>query len=137
MLTCLLILSFRERLRSILENIKNSTKTVLTEMQVYLEEMENVEKTYIRCRAKAQKESRRLEQVEPDVAGATQRYLTQASALLGNGAAGGFDMAAMMGGMHGASAGTDWFIILVWYLEEGIVRLCSTVNCVLPKKCFR
>lgn len=96
------------RLRSILENIKNSTKTVLQEMNVYLQEMEEVEKTYIRCRAKTQKESRRLEQVEPDVGVATARYLKQASAqLFGNVANGGFDMAAAMGATHGASAGAS------------------------------
>ena len=70
--------------------------------------MEEVEKTYIRCRAKTQKESRSLEQVEPDVGLATARYLKQASAqLFGNGANGGFDMAATMGVTPGASAGAS------------------------------
>ena len=79
------------RLQSILESIKNSTKTVLSEMNVYLTEMEEVEKTYIKCRAKTQAEGRRLESVAPDVAGATESFLNQAGAGL-------FGLDAAMGG---------------------------------------
>ena len=61
------------KLQTILENIKNSTKNTLKEMDIYLQETEEVEKTYIRCRANTQKESQRMEQVEPDVISATQR----------------------------------------------------------------
>ena len=61
------------KLQSILENIKNSTKNILREMDAYLQETEEVEKTFIRCRANTQKESERMEQVEPDVIAATQR----------------------------------------------------------------
>lgn len=61
-----------KKLTSILANIKNSTKTILGEMDVYLQETADVEKTYIRCRANTQKESRRMERVEPDVIAATQ-----------------------------------------------------------------
>lgn len=88
------------RLQSILENIKNATKTVLTEMNVYLGEMEGVEKTYIQCRAKTQREGRRLESVAPDVAGATQNFLNQAAGQMFAGAA-GTDFAAMMNGAAG------------------------------------
>lgn len=79
------------RLQSILESIKNSTKTVLSEMNVYLTEMEEVEKTYIKCRAKTQAEGRRLESVAPDVAGATESFLNQAGVSL-------FGLDAAMGG---------------------------------------
>jgi hypothetical protein len=82
------------RLSSILESIKNSTKTVLAEMNVYLGEMEEVEKTYIKCRAKTQKEGRRLEGVAPDVRGATENFLNQA---VNAGLFSGGDVAAMMG----------------------------------------
>ena len=91
------------RLQSILECIKNSTKTVLTEMNVYLGEMESVEKTYIKCRANAQKEGRRLESVAPDVAGATQNFLNQAAA--SQLFASGMDFAAMMNGVGGVGGG--------------------------------
>ena len=83
------------RLQSILENIKNSTKTMLEEMNIYLQEMEDVEKMYIKCRAKTQKEGRRLEQVAPDVGAATQNFLNQASSapgLFGSGRNGEFLM---------------------------------------------
>ena len=60
------------KLQSILENIKNSTKNILREMDAYLQETEEVEKTFIRCRANTQKESQRMGQVEPDVIAATQ-----------------------------------------------------------------
>ena len=61
------------KLQSILENIKHSTKVILREMDTYLQEAEEVEKTFIRCRANTQKECQRMEQVEPDVIAATQR----------------------------------------------------------------
>jgi hypothetical protein len=62
-----------KKLTSILASIKHSTKTILGEMDTYLQETADIEKTYIRCRANTQKESRRMERVEPDVIAATQR----------------------------------------------------------------
>jgi len=53
--------------------VKNSTKMILREMGTYLHETEEVEKTYIQCRANTQKEQRRMECVEPDVLAATRR----------------------------------------------------------------
>mmetsp|Transcript_23710 Transcript_23710/g.50747 ORF Transcript_23710/g.50747 Transcript_23710/m.50747 type:complete len:254 (+) Transcript_23710:131-892(+) len=96
------------RLQSILENIKNSTKSILREMDAYLQETEDVEKTFIRCRANTQKESERMERVEPDVIAATQRFVAQGAQLFG-GAGGSMDfmnMAALMGasGAGGGSA---------------------------------
>lgn len=64
------------RLQTILESIKNSTKNILKEMDQYLAETEEVEKTFIECRAATQRESRRMEMVEPDVTAATQRECT-------------------------------------------------------------
>ena len=61
------------KLQSILQNIKNSIKNILAEMDTYLQETAEVEKTYIRCKANTEKESRRMERVEPDVIAATQR----------------------------------------------------------------
>ena len=54
-------------------SMHSATKSILKEMDSYLEETEEVEKAYIRCRANTQKESQRMEQVEPDVIAATQR----------------------------------------------------------------
>lgn len=96
------------RLQSILESIKNSTKTVLSEMSVYLGEMEGVEKDYIRCRAKTQREGQRLESVAPDVAGATQNFLNQNAAISQMLGAGGFDVAAMMAGAGAGGANWSW-----------------------------
>ncbi len=61
-------------LTSTLDKMKNATQAILSEMSTYLKESEEVEKTYIRCRANTQKESERLESVEPDVVGATARF---------------------------------------------------------------
>ena len=48
-------------------------QNILREMDTYLLETEEVEKTFIRCRANTQKESQRMEEVQPDVIAATQR----------------------------------------------------------------
>ena len=61
------------KLQSILDSVKNSTKMILREMETYLHETEEVEKTYIQCRANTQKESRRMECIEPDVIAATSQ----------------------------------------------------------------
>lgn len=63
------------KLQSILENIKHSTKIILREMDTYLQETEEVEKTFIRCRANTQKECQRMELVESEVIAATRREL--------------------------------------------------------------
>jgi hypothetical protein len=60
------------KLQTILASVKKSTKMILREMETYLHETEEVEKTYIQCRANTQKEQRRMEGVEPDVLAATQ-----------------------------------------------------------------
>jgi len=64
----------QRRLTGILDNMKNATQAILSEMSTYLKDSAEIEKTYIRCRANTQKESQRLESVEPDVAGATARF---------------------------------------------------------------
>jgi len=63
-------------------------------MNVFLKETEEVEKVYVRCRAKTTRESRRLEQVEPEVLG----MLTGVGAG-GNGMMGMMGMFAGSGGM--------------------------------------
>ncbi|KAL7547341.1 hypothetical protein ACHAWF_010664 [Thalassiosira exigua] len=107
------------KLQSILEGVKNSTKSILREMDAYLQETEEVEKAFIRCRANTQKESQRMERVEPDVIAATQRFVQQGAQLLGGaggpmdfmnmaalmGAGGGGGGAPSMGGMPGAAPG--------------------------------
>mmetsp|Transcript_37657 Transcript_37657/g.67824 ORF Transcript_37657/g.67824 Transcript_37657/m.67824 type:complete len:235 (-) Transcript_37657:1261-1965(-) len=93
------------KLQNILENIKNSTKTILREMDVYLQETEEVEKTFIRSRDNTQKESQRMEQVEPDVIAATQRFMAQGAQLFGGtGGMNFMNMAALMGA-NGAGGG--------------------------------
>ncbi|KAL9179561.1 hypothetical protein ACHAXT_008851 [Thalassiosira profunda] len=96
------------KLQSILENIKNATKSILKEMDSYLEETEEVEKAYIRCRANTQKESQRMEQVEPDVIAATQRFVAQGAQLFGGagGAMSFMNVAAAMGGGGGGGGAT-------------------------------
>jgi hypothetical protein len=59
------------KLQSILDSVKNSTKMIFREIGTYLHETEEIEKTYIQCRANTQKESRRMECIEPDVIAAT------------------------------------------------------------------
>ena len=80
------------RLQSILENIKDSTKNILNEMNVFLKETEEVEKMYVRCRAETLVETRRLEQVEPEVMG----MLSGVGAAAGG--AGAMNMMGMFGG---------------------------------------
>jgi hypothetical protein len=80
------------RLQSILESIKDSTKNILNEMNVFLKEAEEVEKVYVRCRAKTARETRRLELVEPEVMG-----------MLSGSGGGGSMMMGMMG-MFGANS---------------------------------
>ena len=90
------------RLQSILENIKDSTKNILNEMNVFLKETEEVEKMYVRCRAETLVETRRLEQVEPEVMG----MLSGVGAAAGG--AGAMNMMGMFGGnemMMGMNSG--------------------------------
>jgi hypothetical protein len=59
------------KLHSALQRVKNVTKTMLSEMEVYLESAESVEVDYIRCQHSQKKEARRLMEVEPDITGTT------------------------------------------------------------------
>ena len=49
------------KLQKILDSVKGFTNTIFCEIGTYLHEMEEVEKTYIQCRANTQKEQRRME----------------------------------------------------------------------------
>lgn len=85
------------RLQNILQNIKDATKVVLSDLNNYLIETEEVEKVYIKLKAASERESERLEGVEPDVVGAT-------SSLFGGSGVGGGGFAGMMGnGENGPS----------------------------------
>lgn len=55
------------KLHSALQRIKNVTKSMLSEMEVYLESAESVEVDYVRCQHSQKKEGRRLMEVEPDI----------------------------------------------------------------------
>lgn len=66
------------RLEEILNGIKGTTKHLLREIDIYAEAMESVSVDYLRCQNSQRKEARRLEEVEPDVAGATSHFLQQA-----------------------------------------------------------
>jgi len=103
------------KLQSILENIKDSTKNILNEMNVFLKETEEVEKVYVRCRAKTTRESRRLEQVEPEVLG-----------ILTGVGAGGSGMMGMMG-MFGGSGG------MMMGMNDGVDNASGGTNAITPR----
>lgn len=80
-------------LESTLNKIKQATKTLLSEIDVYLQTAEGVTIDYLRCRASQKEEAHRLKEIEPDVAGATESFLRQAqqSFFDGMGSANGMD----------------------------------------------
>ena len=59
------------KLHSALQRIKDVTKSMLNEMEVYLESAESVEVDYVRCQYSQRMEGRRLKDVEPDITGTT------------------------------------------------------------------
>lgn len=67
-----------QRLEAVLQQIKAATKKLLAEFDVYMEAVEGVTIDYIRCQHSQRKEASRLEEVEPDVEGATARLFQQA-----------------------------------------------------------
>ena len=60
-----------DKLHSALQRIKNVTKSMLSEMEVYLESAQSVEIEYVRCQHSQRKEGMRLMDVEPDITGTT------------------------------------------------------------------
>ncbi len=59
------------KLESALTRIRDVTSTLLSEMNAYLEAAESVEVAYVRCEYSQRKESKRLEDVAPDINGTT------------------------------------------------------------------
>jgi len=64
------------KLQDILGNVKGTTQKLLSEIDSYLKSVESVRIDYMKCRESQNNEARRLEEVEPDVAGATGRFVS-------------------------------------------------------------
>ena len=69
-------------LEKTLNRVKTTTKTMLNEIEAFMRATESVTVDYLRCQASQHNESQRLEEVEPDVAGATTQFLQQAQILM-------------------------------------------------------
>ena len=65
------------QLQSTLELVRNTTKTMLGEIDAFLQATESTTIDYIKCQGSQGTEARRLEEVEPDVSGATARFLQE------------------------------------------------------------
>ena len=65
------------QLEETLNRVRETTKTMLDEIKVFLESTEGVMIDYTKCQNSQRDETRRLEEVEPDVLGATEMYLAQ------------------------------------------------------------
>jgi hypothetical protein len=57
-----------------LTKLKDVAKTMLHEMNAYLDETEKVEIDYLKCQESLKKEAKRLSEVEPDIAGTTNYF---------------------------------------------------------------
>lgn len=64
-------------LEKTLGDIKEATKKMLNEIDIYMKVTQEVELDYIRCQKSQRNEARRLQEVEPDVAGVTSRFYHQ------------------------------------------------------------
>ena len=78
-----------EKLQNILTDVKETTNKLLSEVDVYLKTVDSVTIDYTKCKDSQVHEATRLEEVEPDVSGATGQFLGflqqgNANALLGN-----------------------------------------------------
>jgi len=69
------------KLEAALNQIKATTKTLLGEMDIYMQEMESIQIDYIRCHASQRKENLRLEEVQPDVTSTAAQILEQFSGI--------------------------------------------------------
>ena len=79
----------QEKLQIILGDIKGATRTLLSEVDIYLKAVDSVTIDYTKCKESQVHEATRLEEVEPDVSGATGQFLGflqhgNANVLLGN-----------------------------------------------------
>lgn len=64
-----------EKLEATLERIKSMSQTMLTEIETFMTTSEHVIHDYETVLASQQSEAERLTSMEPDVAGATERFL--------------------------------------------------------------
>ena len=71
------------KLQTTLDRVRETTKTMLNEIGSFLESTESVMIDYTKCQNSQRNEARRLEEVEPDVVGATQIYLEQVKGMMG------------------------------------------------------
>jgi hypothetical protein len=65
------------QLQATLELVRNTTKNMLGEIDAFLQATESTTMDYIKCQKSQRAEARRLEEVEPDVSGATSRFLQE------------------------------------------------------------
>jgi len=65
------------QLEATLHRVKDTTSKMMEATVTFLQASESVTVDYLRCQASQQNEARRLEEVEPDVAGATAAYLQE------------------------------------------------------------
>lgn len=70
------------KLQATLDRVRETTRDILNEIDVFLESSENVMVDYTKCQNSQRNEARRLEEVEPDVVGATERYLQQVQGIM-------------------------------------------------------
>ncbi len=70
------------KLQATLDRVRETTRDILNEIDVFLESTENVMMDYTKCQNSQRNEARRLEEVEPDVVGATERYLQQVKGMV-------------------------------------------------------
>lgn len=70
------------QLEAILNDLKGTTRKLLDEIGIYMEAAESVSTDYKKCQESQRNEARRLAEVQPDVEGATHRFLQQAQAQL-------------------------------------------------------
>ena len=70
------------KLQATLDRVRETTRAMLNEIDVFLESTENVIVDYTKCQNSQRNEARRLEEVEPDVVGATERYLQQVQGMM-------------------------------------------------------
>lgn len=70
------------KLQATLDRVRETTRAMLNEIDVFLESTENVMVDYTKCQNSQMNEARRLEEVEPDVVGATERYLQQVQGMI-------------------------------------------------------
>lgn len=70
------------QLEAILNDLKGTTQRLLEEIGIYMEAAEGVSVDYTKCQESQRNEARRLAEVQPDVDGATRRFIQQAQVVM-------------------------------------------------------